>query len=232
MPSPRPLTATRPATDLRRLFDPEPPVDPLRKHDGTARDGTSRQPTLAQQNLVRERREMAILVAEIRWTAAALDLARTVLARSAGQWGFAGGNPRRHAVLAVLARRAVCRTIPDLARELRCSRQAAHRLTTVLARQGLVHVEPLCPGTHALYVELTPAGARALADAEASAGLCLSAIGEGLRIRDMRALGSALRTIRERAATLRLSAAPPSRAVVRGCAARAAAVRSPRSARR
>lgn len=238
MPNSRPTTAPHPASDLRRLFDPEPVVEAGCMPDGMRRDGQPREPTLAQQNLIRERREIAILIAEIRWTAAALDLARTVVARRAGQWGFAGGNPRRHEVLAALAKRSLCRTIPELARELRCSRQAAHRLTTALARQGLVSVEPLRHDTHALYVELAPAGARALAAAEASAGLCLSAIGEGFRIREMRALGSALRAIRGRAAALRLSASSPSpspwpsRAGAREYAARAAAARSPRSVRR
>lgn len=180
-------------TRLRDLLDPNfVPTLPAPK-----------QPTALQQHLRRWRGEAGFLVNEIRYTAAALDLARTTLARRDGRWGFAGGNPRRHAALKALSRRSVCRTIPELARELRCSRQAAHRLTIKLARRGLVSVEPIRLGSRVLYIDLTMAGKRALEDAESSADACLDAIGDGLDIREMRALGTTLRRIRERAAALR-----------------------------
>ena len=180
-------------TGLRDLLDPNyAAVAPVLKP-----------PTAFQQHLVRWRGEAEYLLNEIRYTAAALDLARATLARRDGRWGFAGGNPRRQAALKALSRRSVCRTIPELARELRCSRQAAHRLTIKLARRGLVSVEPIRPGSRVLYIDLTTAGKRALEDAEASADVCLDAIGDGLDIREMRALSTALRRIRERAAALR-----------------------------
>lgn len=184
------------AIRLRDLLDPNyVPAPPAPK-----------QPTAFQQHLVRWRGEAEYLLNEIRYTAAALDLARTTLARRDGRWGFAGGNPRRHAALKALSHRSVCRTIPELARELHCSRQAAHRLTIKLARQGLVSVEPIRHDRRVLYIDLTTAGRRALGDAEFSAGACLDAIGDGLDIREMRALGTTLRRIRERAAALRTAA--------------------------
>lgn len=180
-------------TRLRSLLDPNyvsPPPTP-------------REPTAFQKHLVLWRGEAEHLLNEIRYTATALDLARTTLARREGRWGFAGGNPRRHAALKALSRRFACRTIPELARELHCSRQAAHRLTIKLARRGLVSVEPIRLGSRVLYIDLTTAGKRALQDAESSAGECLDAIGDDLDIREMRALGTTLRRIRERAAALR-----------------------------
>lgn len=136
-------------------------------------------------------------------TAAALDLARLVVARRHGHRGFAGGNARRHEALRALSRRNLCRSISDLGRELRCSRQAAHRLATSLARQGLVSIEPGPADRRPLYLELTAAGTRALASAEHDAGPCLDAMGQRLRVREMRAFGVVLRGIRERAAALR-----------------------------
>lgn len=163
----------------------------------------TRPPTALQLHQMRWRRELELLIADIRHTAAALDLARATLARRDGRWGFAGGNPRRHSALTALSHRSLCRTIPELARELRCSRQAAHRLTIALARRGLVSVEPIRDDRRVLYIDLTSAGKRALADAEYSANTCLDAIGDCLDIREMRALGTALHRIRERAAALR-----------------------------
>lgn len=156
-----------------------------------------------QEQLRLQRLEVQHLVNEIRYTAEALDLARLVVARRHGHWGFAGGNPRRHEALQALSRRGLCRSISDLARDLRCSRQAAHRLATALARQGLLSIEPGPTDRRPLYLELTAAGSRALVDAERGAGLCLDVIGRDLRIREMRALGDTLRRIREHAATLR-----------------------------
>ncbi|MBV6415811.1 MAG: hypothetical protein CMLOHMNK_00332 [Steroidobacteraceae bacterium] len=212
---------------LRHLLYSNARLDP-----GASLAQTPRELTQGQLHLMRWRREMAMLVSEIRWTATALDLARTTLARREGRWGFAGGNPRRHEALAVIARRSICRTVADIARELRCSRQAAHRLTTLLAQQGLVHIEPMSPGARVLYVEPSPAGVRALADAEVSAGFCLDEIGAGLQIRDMRKLGAELCGIRQRAAVQRVSALRSAAAAAPGYAGRAAAARSLRSARR
>lgn len=144
-----------------------------------------------------------MLINEIRYTAAALDLARQVVARRDGRWGFAGGNPRRHEALQALARRGLCHSISGLARELRCSRQAAHRLATALERQGLIRIQPGPTDRRPLYLQLSARGAHELAAAEHDAGSCLDAIGDELKADEMRALGLALRHIRERAAALR-----------------------------
>lgn len=159
-------------------------------------------PTL-QEHLRLWRREAQMLINEIRYTAAALDLARQVLARRKGRWGFAGGNARRHEALQALARRGLCHSVPGLARELRCSRQAAHRLATALARQGLISIEPGPTDRRPLYLQLSARGTRELATAEYDAHLCLDAIGDEMKVCEMRALGDALRRIRERAAALR-----------------------------
>ncbi|MGE0581861.1 MAG: MarR family transcriptional regulator [Steroidobacteraceae bacterium] len=175
--------------------------------------------------------EAQLLIDDIRNTAAALDLTRSTLACREGRWGFAGGNPRRHALLLALKRRARCHSISDLARDLRCSRQAAHRLATALGKQGLVAIEPGPADKRPLYLELSSQGRRALECAEAAASPCLDAIGDTLTIREMRALGTALRGIRERAAALRATSRRVE-ASAPGCAGRAAAARSLRSARR
>jgi len=159
-------------------------------------------PTL-QEHIRLWRREAQMLVNEIRYTAAALDLARQVVARRDGRWGFAGGNARRHEALQALSHRGLCHSISGLARELRCSRQAAHRLATALERQRLVSIEPGPTDRRPLYLQLSARGGRELAAAEHDAGLCLDAIGGELKVREMRALGDALRHIRERAAALR-----------------------------
>jgi len=180
-----------PSPDLRQL------LGPIRGERARAP-----RPTL-QEHLRLWRREAQMLIDEIRYTAAALDLARQVVARRDGRWGFAGGNARRHAALQALARRGLCHSVPGLARELRCSRQAAHRLATALERQGLVSIEPGPTDRRPLYLQLSARGERELAAAEQDAHPCLDAIGGELKVRELRAPGDALRRIRERAAALR-----------------------------
>jgi DNA-binding MarR family transcriptional regulator len=182
-----------PTSDFRQLLGPLP----------HARNRAPRPKPTLQEHLRLWRREVLMLINEIRYTASALDLARQAVARRDGRWGFAGGNARRHEALQALSRRGLCHSISGLARELRCSRQAAHRLATALEQQGLVSIEPGPRARRSLYVQLSTRGARELASAEQDAHLCLDAIGDELKAGEMRALGVALRRIRERAAALR-----------------------------
>jgi DNA-binding MarR family transcriptional regulator len=154
--------------------------------------------------------EAELLIEEIRLTAAALDMARSVLARRHNIWGFAAGTRERHALLVALASRSDGEfTVGRLAAQLRCSRQAIHRLARALEQRGLVTVAVHFATQRVACVTIAPSGRAQQASAARSAGLCAAEVTESMEGRAMREVATAMRRIRQCTADLRTGRIPP-----------------------
>lgn len=165
--------------------------------------------------------EALALIEQIRWTAAALDLAQRTLARRDHQWTDAGGHPARQPLLEILERHGGGMPLSRLTHELRQPRQTTHRLARKLVARSLVELQARPRCTRELDIAITKSGRSHLKEARKSAKQCAMEITAGLPHRRMREISWDLRMLREPLAA-RVSRRPASS---RGCAGRAAAAR-------
>ena len=139
-------------------------------------------------------REATVLIHEILATAERLAAARD----GAGRRIMRAEADAK--LLAAIARSHGCPSISDLARALRISRQAAHRLVSSAARAGRVNLCPNVDDRRILQVELTAVG-RALLNAERSteASWVITLL-NGLDRREIARIAEVLAVIRRRLA--------------------------------
>lgn len=152
--------------------------------------------------------EALALFDQIRWTAAALDLAQRTLARRNHRWVDAGGHPARQPLLEILERHGGPIPLSRLTHELRHPRQTTHRLVRKLATRGLVELGARSRCARELEIAITKSGRSHLKEARESARQCAMEITTELRHHRMREISWDLRSIRERAAALRTQHAP------------------------
>lgn len=93
-----------------------------------------------------------LLVEEIQRTATQIAAVRNALVRDFGL------DRHRWAVLLAVARSDYCLSISDLARVLKQSRQATHRMAVTLACNGWIELLPNQDDRRILQLQLTPAG--------------------------------------------------------------------------
>jgi DNA-binding MarR family transcriptional regulator len=140
-----------------------------------------------------------------RWRAAANDLIDeiTIAAERIGTARTATGDPvfptdARSRLLRAIERSPYCLSIADVARVLRVSRQAAHRIAHAAAARGHVDLLTNPDDERILQVLLTPAGRANLHADRAAEAAWLAALLNGLGDHDMAAATHVVRVIRQR----------------------------------
>jgi DNA-binding MarR family transcriptional regulator len=101
-------------------------------------------------------------------------------------------------LLRVVARSSYCLAIADVARALRITRQAAHKLVYRAVGTGRLELLPNPDDRRILQVLLTPRGRAELASLQTAEGVWLQMLLGGLADRRMVAVTHVLRVIRQR----------------------------------